>query len=485
MEIDKQPITVIQLPGKPPVNRQIFRMYDIRGVVHTDITPDIVNQIGAAYGTYIRQIYNVKPRIAVGRDNRVSSPALHRAVCEGLMESGCEVINIGLSTTPLLCYAIIDWHLDGGINVTGSHNPPNQNGLKLEARNAYPIAEHDIQYIRKIVENRLYYSGTGSIVLADPADDYISRLSSIVHLERRLKVVVDAGNGVAGLFAPRLLVSMGCDVIPLHCELDDTFPNHWPNPENPANMKDLQHKVLKEKADVGIAFDGDGDRLGIVDDTGRIFNADLMIILLARDLLTRYPGAKVIIDVKSSQNVIEDIYRHGGEPILWKTGHSLIRRKMLSDGILLAGEFSGHLFPAEDYYPVSDALLSALRILNILSKQEQPLSRLLTDLKPLYSTGLIELDCPDNYKFEVVESLKKSLARHYDLITVDGIRISFSHGWALIRASNTSESLTLRFEADSLRRLDEIQAIVYHRLEEFPLFAGGNNKRSYQHNQHK
>jgi phosphomannomutase/phosphoglucomutase len=445
-------------------------MYDIRGSVDTDITPGFVERVGEAFGTYLRQIYSVRPRVAVGRDNRASSPELHAAVCEGLLDRGCDVVNIGLSTTPLLCYAIADWHLDGGVNITGSHNPPGQNGLKLEARNAYPVAEQEIQYLRKMVENRSFFRNRerGNMSAADCSGDYFSRLRQIVRLERPLKVVVDTGNGVAGLFAPKLLEMIGCTVVPLFCDLDSSFPNHWPNPENPDNMKALQRTVIDEQADIGFAFDGDGDRLGAVDEKGNLFNADSLIILLSRDLLKRHPGAKILIDVKSSQNVIEDIYNHEGEPVLWKTGHSLIRRKMISEEILLAGEFSGHIFPAEDYYPVSDALLAALRVLQIVSGAEHPLSELLSDLRPLYSTGLIELDCPDNYKFEAVERARKSLARHYDVITVDGVRVCMPHGWALIRASNTSESLTLRFEADSPRRLEEIMSTVFHRLQEFP-----------------
>jgi phosphomannomutase/phosphoglucomutase len=233
-------------------------------------------------------------------------------------------------------------------------------------------------------------------------------------------------------------------------------------------MCQLQETVIKEKADVGFAFDGDGDRLGVVDEQGKLFNADCLIMLLARDLLQRHPGERILIDIKASQNVIEDIINHGGEPVLWKTGHSLIRRKMLTEDILLAGEFSGHLFPAEDYYPISDALLAALRVMQVLSNEKRPLSKFLGDLRPLYSTGLIELACPDNYKFEVVAQMKKSLSRYYDVITVDGVRVSFPGGWALIRASNTSEALTLRFEAGSRQRLEQIKSFVYHRLKEFP-----------------
>ena len=469
MQSDERPMTVIQLPGKSPFNPHVFRKYDIRGDADKDITEELVSQIGMAFGAYLRQMYSVMPVVAVGRDNRASSPRLHSAVCQGLLDSGCDVIDIGLSTTPLLCYAIVDWRLDGGINITGSHNPPSQNGLKLEARNAYPVAEHDIQYIRKIVENNLFARGSGKFSKGDPAEDYICRLERLVHIDRPLRVVVDAGNGVSGLLAPRLLQRLGCETIPLFCDPDDRFPNHWPNPEDPKNMCHLQKMVVDEKADVGFAFDGDGDRLGVVNEKGGLFNADNLIILLARDLLKRHPSERILIDVKSSQNVIEDIYNHGGEPILWKTGHSLIRRKMIAEDILLAGEFSGHIFPAEDYYPISDALLAAVRIMQVISGENRPLSGLLNDLKPLYSTGLIELACPDNYKFDVVERVKKSLARHYDVITVDGVHVSFPHGWALIRASNTSESLTLRFEADSRHRLQDIQSIVYHRLEEFPL----------------
>jgi len=468
MQTNERPITVVQLPDRLKFNPHIFRMYDIRGDVDKDVTEELVTQVARAFGTYLRQIYNVLPAVAVGRDNRVSSSRLHSAACQGLMDSGCDVIDIGLSTTPLLCYSINDWQLDGGVNITGSHNPGSQNGLKLESRNSYPVAEYDIQYIRKIIENRSFARGHGKFSSACPSEDYLSRLGQIVHMNRPLKVVIDAGNGIAGLLAPGLIERLGCTVVPLFCDPDDSFPNHWPNPEDPANMRQLQNTVREEKADVGFAFDGDGDRLGVVNEKGDLFNNDYLIILLARDLLKRHPGERILIDIKSSQNVIEDIYIHGGEPVLWKTGHSLIRRKMLREDILLAGEFSGHIFPAEDYYPISDALLASLRVMQVLSGEERPLSGLLNNLKPLYSTSLIELACPDHCKFDIVERVKKSLARHYNVITVDGVRVSLPHGWALIRASNTSESLTLRFEADSRHRLEEIQSIVYHRLEEFP-----------------
>jgi phosphomannomutase / phosphoglucomutase len=451
----------------PKINPYIFRMYDIRGVVGRDITPEVAALIGRGFGTFCQTPPKAKAIFAVGRDNRFSSKDLHAAICDGLNNSGCDVLDLGLTPTPLVNWAICHWNLDGGINVTGSHNPLDQNGFKLAGKDAYPIAEDDIQQIRKIIEGQAFIAGNGTVSSRDPKEEYLSDIRSKVTLKRPLKIVIDAGNGVAGLFAPEALGQLGCHVFKLYCDLDCTFPHHLPNPENPSNLIDLQRKVLETKADIGFAYDGDGDRIGVINEIGQRLTSDEILILLSRDLLTRHPGSKILVDVKSSQNVIEDIVRHGGIPLIWKTGHSLIKRKMRESGILLAGEFSGHMFAAEDYYIIDDALMASCRLLQIISRQNLPVSKLLLNLPKRFATGLIEAACADSEKFDVVARVTEFFSKQYEVLTIDGARINFGQGWAVVRASNTTATLTLRFEADSERRLDEIGAIVYDKLKEF------------------
>jgi phosphomannomutase/phosphoglucomutase len=289
-----------------------------------------------------------------------------------------------------------------------------------------------------------------------------------------LKVVVDAGNGVAGMYVPETLRRLGCDVVELYCESDGHFPNHPANPEDPENMRDLQQFVLSSNADIGFAYDGDGDRLGVVDEKGYIYNADRIVILLSRDLLSRHPESKILVDVKSSDTVIENIIAHGGIPVLWKTGHSLIKRKMHEEGILLAGEFSGHIFPAESYYPIDDAILASCRLLEYLARSQLMLSQLMGQLPEKYSTNVIELPCPEESKLQIVKELADILYGKYDIVDIDGIRITFNGGWALIRASNTGANLTMRFEADSEEKLSEIKQIIYRELRHYPDIVLGN-----------
>jgi phosphomannomutase/phosphoglucomutase len=319
-----------------------------------------------------------------------------------------------------------------------------------------------------MIEEHDFLHGKGSISRCKVKEEYLEEVGGIIGLRRPMRVVVDAGNGVAGLFAPELLRRIGCEVTELHCESDGTFPNHPPNPENPANMRELREKVAAIGADIGFAYDGDGDRLGVVDERGERYNADSILILLSRDFLSRHAGDRVLVDVKSSNLVIKDITRHGGVPVIWKTGHSLIKRKMHDDYIKLAGEFSGHMFMAEGYYPIDDAMLASCRLAEYLSRQDLPLSQLLGELPERYSTDTIELACPDDEKFWVVSEVTKYFSESCDVLDIDGARIMFDGGWALVRASNTSPNLTLRFEANTEERLAEIQSIIYKKLIEFP-----------------
>ena len=348
------------------LNPHVFRAYDVRGLVGSDITPDVFRLVGSAYGTLIRR--NGGRRIAVGQDNRRSSDALKAAFVEGVLATGLDVVDIGLVPTPILYFATAHWKLDGGANVTGSHNPIEYNGVKMVHPGAAPLTEEEIQRLRRLAERNDFERGRGTLAARSPREDYFATVSRLVKPARRLKVVVDAGNGVAGLYAPDLLRRIGCEIVELHCESDGSFPNHLPDPEDAENVVDLQARVVEVGADLGVAYDGDADRVGIIDERGARHEADLILILLARDLLARYPGAKVVFDVKSSQSLVEDIRAHGGTPVMWKTGHSHLKRKMREDGILLGGEVSGHMFFAEDYYGVDDGILASCKVIEIAAR---------------------------------------------------------------------------------------------------------------------
>src|SRR5262245_5970655 len=332
------------------LNPHVFRAYDVRGLVGPDINADVFLQVGRAYATLIRR--NGGRRIAVGQDNRISSGELKRGFIAGVRAAGVSVVDIGLSTTPILYFATAHWKLDGGANITGSHNPIEYNGVKMVHPGAAPLSEDEIQTLRAIAERGDYESGAGELTERSPRDDYFDTIAGMISPSRRLRVVVDAGNGVAGTFAPALLRRLGCEVVELFCESDGTFPNHLPDPEMEENVRDLIQKVQEVRADVGSAYDGDADRMGVVDERGRRHEADLILALLARDLLSRHPGAEVVFDVKCSQVLVDDVRKHGGQPVMWKTGHSHLKRKMRDDKILLGGEVSGHLFFGENWYGV-------------------------------------------------------------------------------------------------------------------------------------
>lgn len=448
------------------LNPWIFREYDIRGVVDKHITVPIARLLGKGIGTFLRQRTSGN-RLAVGRDNRPSSEDLKNALVEGLLASGCDVVDIGLSTSPLLYIAVLEWGLDGGINVTASHNPKEDNGFKMVGRAAYPVASTDIAELRELVMSGQFYTGTGSLTLRDLKQRYFEKIGGLIQLKRPMKVAIDTGNGVAGLFVPAMLRRLGCEVIELHCDLDGTFPHHLPNPEREANVLDLEEVVVNERADVGFGIDGDGDRLAMIDERGTFRGGDYALILLSRAFLSKHPGERVLMDVKMSKNVEDDIRKHGGVPVMWKTGHSLIKKKMREDGILLGGELSGHMFVFEDYYPVDDALFATATIVKILSESSVPLSQHFEDLPRLYSTELIELPIADTVKHETVRELAKIFSSMYKVNDIDGARITFPDGWALVRASNTTPNLTVRFEAESPEGLERIQKVVYDVLKRF------------------
>jgi phosphomannomutase/phosphoglucomutase len=334
---------------------------------------------------------------------------------------------------------------------------------------AAPLSEDEIQGLLHTIERGDYERGAGELTEKSPREDYFDTVARMVRPARRLKVVVDAGNGVAGLYAPELLRRIGCEVIEQHCESDGSFPNHLPDPEDEHNVEDLKERVVAERADLGVAYDGDADRVGIIDERGGRHEADLILVLLARDLLTRHPGAKVVFDVKSSQALVDDIRSHGGVPIMWKTGHSHLKRKMRDDHILLGGEVSGHMFFAENYYGVDDGILASCKIIEMTARTGEPLSRTFASVPHLRATPELKAPCPDGEKFRLVEEVTRELKRRYETIDIDGARVIFpGRGWGLVRASNTNPYLTLRFEARTDREIDEMKREIYAVLSRYP-----------------
>jgi phosphomannomutase/phosphoglucomutase len=454
------------------MNPTIFRAYDIRGEVEKDLTTEVVNLLGLGIGTYLRN--KGGKLISVGRDNRLSSESFSRALIEGLIKTGCQVIDLGLVTTPLFYFSLHYLDLDGGVMVTGSHNPPSFNGLKIcEGKNA--IYGDKIQEIRKIIEKGEFAGGTGSLSSGDLIDDYIETIKERIKIERKLRVVVDAGNGTAGLIAPRLLRELGCHVKELYCEPDGSFPNHHPDPTVPEYLADLIKTVIEGNYDIGLGFDGDADRLGVIDEKGNIIWGDKLLIILSRDVLARHPSAPIIFEVKCSKTLIDEIEKHGGQPVMWKTGHSLIKKKMAEINAPLAGEMSGHLFFADNYYGFDDAVFAGCRLLEILSREDKSMSEHLADVPQTYSTPEIRLPCPDELKFAVVEKARMYFADRYPVIDVDGVRVIFSDGWGLIRPSNTQAIIVLRFEADTADRLNEIKKMMEDKLAEFMDEAKGGD----------
>ncbi len=454
--------------AEPPsgLNPHIFRAYDVRGKVGSDITPDVFRQVGRAFGTLIRR--EGGRTIALGRDNRLSSAELSASFAEGVLAAGVSIVDIGLSPTPILYFATAHWKLDGGANVTGSHNPVTDNGVKMVHGGAVPLMEDEIQNLRRLIDARDFETGAGGVTRRSPKEDYIAVIAERVRVARRLKVVVDAGNAVAALYAPDLLRRLGCEVVELHCELDGTFPHHLPDPEVEENVRDLMARVVEVGADLGIAYDGDADRMGLVDEKGRRHEADLVLILLARDLLTRHPGAKVVFDVKSSQTLVDAIRTAGGVPVMHKTGHSHLKRKMREEGILLGGEVSGHMFFAENYYGVDDGILASAKLIEIVAQSREPLSARFDAIPHLRATPELKAPCPDDEKFRVVEELARHFKGRYETIDIDGVRILFPGGWGLVRPSNTNPYLTLRFEARTQAQLDEMKRIVFDALARYP-----------------
>ena len=450
----------------PALNPFIFRAYDVRGKVGVDITPEVFEPVGRAFGTLVRR--RGGQVVALGMDNRVSSAPLKEAFGAGVLSTGLDVVDIGVNHTPLLYFATAHWRLDGGATVTGSHNPVSDNGVKMVHAGAAPLSEEEISGLLATIRAGDFERGAGRLITRDPRDDYFNAITAHVRLDRRLRVVVDAGNGIAGVFAPELLRRLGCEVIELYCESDGSFPHHLPDPEMEENVRDLVARVRESKADVGIAYDGDADRVGVIDEQGRRHEADLILALLARDLLTRHPGAPIVFDVKCSQVLVDDIRKHGGRPVMWKTGHSHLKRKMREDGILLGGEVSGHMFFGENWYGVDDGILASCKFLELVAREPRPVSAHFDTLPHLFTTPELKAPCPDDKKFAVVTALARELKQRYETVDIDGVRVIFPDGWGLVRASNTNPYLTLRFEAKSRSALEAMRNTVYEALRRYP-----------------
>jgi phosphomannomutase/phosphoglucomutase len=448
------------------LNPFIFRAYDVRGKVGIDITPEIFTEVGRAYGTLVRR--RGGRTIALGMDNRTSSAALKESFAAGTLSTGVDVVDIGVNHTPLLYFATAHWRLDGGATVTGSHNPVSDNGVKMVHAGAAPLTEDEIQGLLAAIRSGDLERGTGRRSFRDPRREYFQAITDRVRLARPLTVVVDAGNGIAGSFAPELLRQLGCHVIELYCESDGAFPNHLPDPEMEENTRDLVARVLAERADVGIAYDGDADRVGVIDERGRRHEADLILALLARDLLTRHPGAEIVFDVKCSQALVDDVRAHGGRPVMWKTGHSHLKRKMREDGILLGGEVSGHMFFGENWYGVDDGILASCKLLELVSRSAAPASSHFDSLPHLHNTPELKAPCADDRKFDVVRELAREFKGRHETIDIDGARILFPEGWGLVRASNTNPYLTLRFEGRTAAAVEDMKRQVYAALRRYP-----------------
>ncbi len=442
------------------VNTEIFREYDIRGVVERDLSGEVPVQIGRAYGSEVRRLHPGRDdlTVVVGHDNRPSSPALADAVIRGIRETGVNVVAVETVPTPVLYFATVHLETDGGLQITGSHNPPEYNGFKMMAGGATLYGE-DIQRMRRRIESGEFEHGEGRLETRDVLTAYIADVTERFSIPRPVRVVVDCGNGAGSLVATQLLGGIGAQVIPLYCESDGTFPNHHPDPTVDEYIQDMIAAVRKEGADLGVAFDGDADRIGVVDENGKVVRGDILLLLFGLDVLRRRgPGQKLVFDVKCSQAVPEVFAQAGGVPILWKTGHSLIKKKMKEVGALVAGELSGHICIADDFYGFDDAPYAACRLIDMLSRSDRSLSAQVADFPDYVSTPEIRVEVEEQRKWEIVERAVAHFKESHEVVDVDGARVLFDGGWGLLRASNTQPVLVMRFEARTEDRLAAIRS---------------------------
>ena len=439
----------------PPLDASIFKAYDVRGVVDKTLTEDAVYWIGRALGTEAEA--RGEQHIYVARDGRLSGPKLIAALTRGLTEAGRDVTDLGMAPTPVLYYAAYELGSGSGIMITGSHNPPEYNGLKM-VLGGTTLSGPDIQQLRKRIESGALSKGAGSVDKADVVAQYIKRISSDVKLAKPMKVIVDCGNGVAGGVAPQLLRALGCEVSELFCEVDGNFPNHHPDPSKPENLLDLKQALARQQADIGLAFDGDGDRLGVLTPTGRVIWADRQMMLYAQDVLSRNPGAEIIYDIKCTTNLHKIIEQAGGKATMWKTGHSFVKAKLKESGAQLAGEMSGHIFFKERWYGFDDAAYTASRLLEILSKDNRPADEIFNTLPDSINTPELNMATEEGENHPLVEKLVAAADfPNAKITTIDGLRVDFDDGFGLVRASNTTPCLVFRFEATNEEALARIQ----------------------------
>jgi len=439
------------------VSKSIFKAYDIRGIVNEDLTIETVVLIGKAIGS--ESIERGERGIVVGRDGRTSGPDLMNALVEGIKSTGCHVVKIGMIPTPVLYYATYSKGASSGVMITGSHNPPNYNGFKMMIAGETLSGERILNLYERI-NNQNFHQGQGTSTTIDIQEDYLNRVTSDVSIKRPLKIVVDCGNGVAGHLAPKLFEALGCEVVKLFCHIDGNFPNHHPDPSKLENPNDLIAEIKAEKADLGLAFDGDGDRLGVIDEKGNVIWADRQMILFSRDVIHRNPGAKIVFDVKCSSLLSKDISNQGGRPILSRTGHSFIKAKIKEESALLGGEMSGHIFFKERWYGFDDALYAGARLIEILSSRNESCSEIFSELPDSFNTPEINIHFDkQGDQFDAMEKLKNTANFNEGVLTtIDGIRLDYEDCWGLVRPSNTTPCLVLRFEAEteaSLKRIIE------------------------------
>jgi len=443
---------VAAAPALPP---EIFKAYDIRGIVDKTLTAGIVERIGQALGSEARA--RNQNKFVIGRDGRLSGPGLAAALARGIARSGCDVVDVGMVPTPVVYFAIQHLGAGSGVAVTGSHNPPDYNGLKMVI-DGTTLSGEAIQKLReRIVKNDLV-TGQGTVSQTDVRQAYMDRITSDVKLSRPMRVAVDCGNGVAGELAPQLLKRLGCQVTELFCQVDGNFPNHHPDPSKPENLQDLIAEIGKGGYDVGLAFDGDGDRLGVIAPDGNVIWADRQMILYARDVLSRHPGGEIIYDVKCSRTLDAEIRKAGGKATMWKTGHSLIKAKLRETGALLAGEMSGHIFFKERWYGFDDGLYTAARLLELLSRDARPTREIFAALPNTINTPELNLKFAEGEHFTVIKELvQRASFPDARVTTIDGLRADFTDGFGLVRASNTTPVLVFRFEGDNKEALERIQ----------------------------
>ncbi len=441
----------------------IFREYDIRGTADEELLDADVDALGRALATYITR-YSGRT-ICLGRDCRLSSPRLHDALLNGLLSAGAHVLDVGSVPTPVLYYAAVHFKADGAVMITGSHNPPDFNGFKAVC-GASTLYGQAIQDLYRLIQGNDYESGQGSIKEVDAVMPYVDEIASQFKLERKVKLVADAGNGTAGPVVHRVFEKLDVDVTELFFDMDGNFPHHHPDPTVLQNLTDLKENVLKHKAELGIAFDGDADRIGAVDEHGNVVYGDMLMLIFGREILSRKPGATFIAEVKCSQIMFDKLRELGGNPIMFKTGHSLIKAKMKQEHAELAGEMSGHMFFADRYYGYDDAIYASCRLLEIVAKSHKPLSFQLEGIPKLVSTPELRIDCPDDQKFRLVEKVAELYRKRREIVEVDGVRVPFEQGWGLVRASNTQPILVMRFEATSQELLDEYRREVEQVVEQ-------------------